>query len=98
MGNILLSGFKLEPAEKAIADNIIKNYEHKLERFKFISLRLYLKQRPHSKHGKSMLYELKGTLDTGKRMSSSSTGLNLFIVLVEVLDKLLHEAEHKIKK
>ncbi len=94
MGRILLSGFKLESGEKIIADNILRNYKTKFERLGFKELKLALKQKPHSKHGKITLYELKGQLNTGKRFSSKSSGLNPYLVMADVLDKLLHEAEH----
>lgn len=94
MGKILLSGFKLEEAERIIADNIIRNYKTKFERFGFEELRLDLRQKPHSKHGRNTLYELKGQLEAGKRFSSEASGLNPYLVMVEVLDKLLHEVEH----
>jgi len=95
MGKILLSGFKLELAEKVVADNIIKNYKTKLGRVGFQELRLALKQKAHSKHGKITLYELKGQLKAGKNFNSKSSGLNLYLIMAEVLDKLLHEAQHK---
>jgi len=97
MGRILLSGFKLEKAERAIADNIIKNYKTKLERVKFEELRLSLKQKPHSKRGRLILYELRGSLKAIKNFTSKSEGQNLYLVMVEVLDKLLIEAIHKLK-
>ncbi len=98
MGKILLSGFKLEEAERVIADNIIRNYKTKFERLGFKELRLSLKQKPHSKHGRNTLYELKGQLEAEKRFSSEASGLNPYLVMVEVLDKLLHEIEHNQRK
>ena len=97
MGKILLSGFKLEPSERVIADNIIRNYKTKFERMQFKYLKLDLKQRPHSKGGKITLYELNGILETNKKFASKSTGTNLFLIMVEVLDRLQHEAEHKFR-
>ena len=94
MGKILLSGFKLEAAEKTIADNMLKNYQAKLERVSFDYLKLDLRQKPHSKHGKETLYELNGLLFAGKKFSSRAEGLNLFLIIAEVLDNLLQEAEH----
>ena len=94
MGKILLSGFKLEAAEKAIADNIIKNYQTKFERVGFDYLKLDLRQKPHSMHGKETLYELNGLLFARKKFSSRAEGLNLFLIMAEVLDNLLQEAEH----
>lgn len=96
MGRILLSGFnKLDPAEAAIVNNILKKYQTKLERFDFEYLKLDLKQKPHSKGGKMTLYELKGLLKTEKRLTSKSTSLNVFLIADEVLNKLLVEAEHR---
>jgi len=95
MGKILLSGFKLEKAERSILNNIIRSYKTKLERLGFEELRLDLRQRPHSKHAKRTLYKLKGQLIAGKKFSSKEEGLNLYLITDKVLEKLLHEIEHK---
>ena len=97
MSKILVSGFKLESAEKNIADNIIKNYKTKFERIGFEYLKLSLKQKPHHKEKRQTLYELRGILKTKKVFTSKSDGKNLYLAMVRVLDKLLHEAQHKIR-
>ena len=99
MGKILLSGFnKLDPSERAIVDSMLTNYKRKIERFPFEYLKLDLKQKPHSKGGKKTLYELKGSLKISSLFTSKSIGFNLFAVIDEVFEKLLIEAEHKLRK
>lgn len=93
-GNILLNGFELEKAEKAITDNIIQNYSHKLqERVDFEQLKLRLRKSPK---GKAFLHEIDGELKTRRdRFTAKASDYNLFAVLAEVLDKLMNEAVHK---
>ncbi len=91
-GKIILSDFKLEAAEKAILDNLIKNYKHKIqERLQFEEIRLRLKK---SIHGKNFLNEVQGLMISGKRYSAESSDFNLFAATAEVFEKLMHEAEH----
>ena len=99
MGKLLLSGFnKLNPAELAIVNNILKGYQRKFERFNFDYLKLDLKQKPHSKHGKATLYEIIGALKTRNILTSKTAGLNMLSALDEVLGRLLIEAEHRERK
>lgn len=97
VGKVLLAGFKLEPAERAIVDNIIKNYSHKLsERSSYDYLKLRLKT---SRKGQTFLHEVEGELKTeNNRFSARETGYNLFSVLADVLDKLLNEMVHSQRK
>ena len=95
VGRIVLSGFSLEPAEKAILDNLIKNYKNKIAEkigFKEISLRLR-----KSQHGKAFLHEVQGRMLAGKSFNAKVTDYNLFAAVSEVLEKLMHEAEHKLR-
>jgi len=88
----MLSGFKLEEAERAIVDNLIKNYQNKLnEKFRWKELKLRMKK---SARGKMFLHEVQGSLLTDKIFSTKVTEFNLFAALAEAMDKLMHEAEH----
>lgn len=94
-GKIVLSGFSLEPAEKAIVDNLIKSYKDKInERIGFQEIRLRLKK---SKHGKTFLHEVEGRLIKGRQYNAKVTDYNLFAAIAETLEKLMHEAEHDMR-
>lgn len=95
-GKILLTGFDIEPAEKVIADNIIRNYERKIsDRSDYEYIKLRLKK---SEKGKKFLHEVEGELRLkNKRFTAKNADLNLFSVLADVLEKLLHEAEHSLR-
>jgi hypothetical protein len=91
-GKIILAGFKLEQAEKAIVDNLIRNYKDKInERIGFKEIKLRMKK---SARGKAFLHEVQGTLITDKRFNTKVTDYNLFAALAETFEKLMHEAEH----
>jgi len=92
-GKIILSGFSLEPAEKAIVDNLIQNYKNKItEKLGYEEIRLRLKK---SKHGKAFLHEVQGTLIRGKRYNTKVIDYNLFSAIAETFEKLMREAEHE---
>ena len=92
MGKILLTGFKLEPAEKAIVDNLIRSYQHKIgEKVAYKEIKLRMKK---SARGKTFLNEVQGTLVTDKIFNTETADYNLFSALSEALEKLMHEAEH----
>jgi hypothetical protein len=96
-GKVLLTGFQMDPAEKAIVDNIIRNYDHKLsERSSYDHLKLRLKT---SKKGNNVLHEVEGELKVNKQiLSAKSADYNLFSVLADVLDNLLKEMVHRQRK
>ncbi len=89
---ITLSGFELEPAEKAVVERIIEKYKRKIqEKFGFKEIRLRLKK---SKHGKTFLHEVKGTLIKEKKYHAEVSDYNLFFAISEVFEKLISEMEH----
>lgn len=91
-GSVVLSGFKLDEAEKAIVDNLIKNYKHKInQKVKFNEIRLRMKK---SQHGKAFLHEVQGLMQARKNFSAKAEDYNLFAAISEVLEKLMHEAMH----
>lgn len=93
-GKLILAGFELEPAEKAIADNVIKSYEHKIREriaYDYISLRLRKNAR-----GKGFLHEIEGKLKARNAlMTSQATDYNLFAAIADTMEKLLNELVHK---
>lgn len=95
-GTIRLVGFDLDPAEKAIVDNLIASYNHKIsERSSYESLRLRLRK---SRKGKTFLHEVEGELRVKKNLfSAKATGYNLFSVLADVFEKLLSELVHSMR-
>lgn len=91
-GKIVVSGFKLDEAEKTIVDNLINNYKRKiLEKINFSEIRLRMKK---SAHGKVYLHEIQGTLIADKQYTAKVEDYNLFAALSDTLEKLMHEAEH----
>ena len=91
-GTIVLTGFKLEPAEKAIVDNLIQSYKHKiLQRVGFKEIRLRMKK---SLHGKVCLHEIQGALIGEKQFSVKTEDYNLFAAISDALERLMHEAQH----
>jgi len=91
-GKIILAGFDLEPAEKAIVNNLIANYQQKIaEKFDYKEIRLRMKK---SVRGKTFLHEVQGLLIGEKKFNAKVTDYNLFSALSETLEKLMNEAEH----
>jgi len=91
-GKIILSDFKLDVAEKAILDNLVKNYKNKIEeKLQFQEIRLRLKK---SQHGKNFLHQVQGLMISNKRFNAESSDFNLYAATAEVFEKLMHEAEH----
>lgn len=94
-GKIVLTGFSMEPAEKAIVDNLIKNYQHKIrEKVRYKEVKLRLKK---STRGKAFWHEVQGSLITDKMFNAEAGDFNLFSAISEVLDKLMHEVEHTLR-
>ena len=102
-GNITLINFKLEPIEMIVVKKIVGNYVKKIsERAGYKELKLRLKQH---EHGKGFLNELDAeAIITREReggenivLSSSGQDYNLFNALAGVMEKILNEAEGKLK-
>jgi len=95
-GKILLSGFDLDEAEKAICNNIIQNYKHKISEradFEYIKLRLRKSQK-----GKTYIHEIRADLKAGNQVfNTKTTDFNLFSGLAEAMEKLLNELVHKLR-
>lgn len=105
-GNISLINFGvLEPSELIIVKKIVGNYVKKIsEKTNYKGIKLRLKQ---SEHGNSFMHRIDAealiiashTRDRGKEilLSASSHGRNLFSALSEVFEKIISEADHKIR-
>ena len=95
-GRVLLSGFNLEPAEKAICENVIKSHVSKIKEradFEYIKIRL----RKVAK-GKNFLHEIQAELKAGNKIFSSKTAdYNLFSGIAEAIEKLTNELVHKLR-
>jgi len=95
-GRVLLSGFELEAAEKAICDNLIKSHVSKIKEradFDYIKIRL----RKIAK-GKTFLHEIQAEMKADRKFFSSKTAeYNLFSALAEAIEKLQHELTHKLR-
>lgn len=91
---ILLAGFELEPAERAIVENILSNYNHKIsERNDYDYIKLDLKK---TQKANKVLYAVRGSLKSGKLLlNSKAMDYNLFAAVAEVLENLLNEMIHK---
>lgn len=95
-GNIVLSDFNLDKQELIVAKKIAGKYAEKIRHFtEYQELKLEMKehQRERRKFGIRALL----TFDGGKAVAEEE-GDNAFVILDEVLRKILAEVEHKIKK
>ncbi|MFH1249450.1 MAG: hypothetical protein V1660_04850 [archaeon] len=102
-GNISLVNFKLSPMEMIVVKKLVGNYARKLaDKVGYKELKLRLKQH---EHGKSFLNELTAEVillkdrEGGEEiiLSSSMQDYNLYSALASVMEKLLNEAETKLK-
>ncbi len=98
-GKIVVSGFKLDRAEKAIINNLIRSWKEKIERrIKFKEIKINIKK---VKKGKNFMHEISGNmLCEGlkkKKFNTKVSDYNLFSAIAEVFEKLLNEALHKKK-
>ncbi len=92
-GDIILSGFSLEPIEMIVIKKIVGNYAKKIsEKFKYKEIKVTLKQ---SKKAKTFLHQVKVEVIFGGVLESSAEHKNLYTALSEALEKAYQEAEHK---
>jgi hypothetical protein len=96
-GNIVLSNFDLDDQEMVVAKKLVGNYAKKIKNFHdYDELRLEMKT--HDK-GKTKKFEIKGALIfNGNRANSQAIGFNPFVLIDEVLSKILNEVEHNVRK
>lgn len=96
-GNIVLSNFEMDGSEMIVIKKIVGNYAKKIKNLHdYEQLKLEMKS---SDKGKTKKFEIKALLlYAGNRAASEATGYNPFVLIDEVLGKILKEIEHKIKK
>jgi len=95
-GNIRLVNFRFDSQEMILIKKIIGNYAKKIRTFKeYQELRLEIKD--HSKE-KTRKFEINALLIfNGERASANAEGLNPFVLINEVLARVLSEVKHKTK-
>jgi len=93
-GNIILTGFSLEPAEMIVVKKIVGTYVRKIsEKIDYKEIKINLKQ---SQKAKSFLHEIQVDVRTNKGLLTSNTNdRNLYTALSEALNKVNNQAEHK---
>jgi len=98
-GNIALVDFNLDDQEMIIIKKIIGNYAKKIKGLVEYQ-ELKLEMRAHKKSGDSApKYEIKVHLTFDKDQANTQVeGLNPFVLVDDVMRKILKETEHKIKK
>jgi len=96
-GNIILSGFDLEPVEMDTARKIIESHAKKLSEIcSYEKLCLTLKT---SQHGKAFLHELKThvNLKSGNPIIAEDTDYNLYTAISKIMEKIIKQARHNSK-
>lgn len=93
-GNILLSGFSLEPVEMIVVKKIIGNYVKKIsEKTDYQDIKITLKK---TQKVKLFLHEISVSVKTSKAiLAADSINNNLYTALSEALGKVYSQAEHK---
>jgi ribosome-associated translation inhibitor RaiA len=93
-GNIVLSGFSLEPSEMIVVKKISGHYAKKIsEKTDYQELRIMLKQKQKVK---SFLHEISVNVKTSQGiLTSESQDKNLYSALSDGLEKIYNQAEHK---
>lgn len=95
-GKLSLVGFDLEFGEKLQVNELVNTYIKKInQRFGFQEIKLRLKK---SERGKAFLHEVRGTLiRDNKEFTAENVDYNLFAAISGVFEKLMSEAEHKLR-
>jgi hypothetical protein len=96
-GSIVLSNFELDGSEMIIVKKLVGNYAKKIRNFHdYEELKLEMKT---IDKGKTKRFDVNARLMYGgNRANSSAEGFNPFVIINEVLEKILKEVEHKVKK
>ena len=96
-GNIVLENFEIDQQEMIVVKKIVGNYAEKIRYFKEYQ-ELKLEMKTHLK-AKNRHFEVKALLTfDGGTAPAESQGLNLFVLINEVLEKILQEVKHKVRK
>lgn len=95
-GNIILSDFNLDKQEMIVAKKMAGKYAEKIRHFTpYQELKLEMKK--HQRERRKFEIRALLTFDGGKAIADEE-GDNAFVILDEVLKKILAEVEHKIRK
>ena len=96
-GNIVFEKFDLDSGELEIAKKVVGKYAEKIRNFvEYDEIKLEMKShlKATNKH-----FELKGhVLFNKNQVLSNAEGRNPFVLVDEVMSKMLQEIEHKIRK
>ena len=96
-GNIVLDKFRLDPEEMVVAKKMIGKYAEKIQHITDYN-ELKLEMKSHLK-GQNKHFEMKcHVLFDGGKAISEAEGINPFVMIDEVLQKIIQELQHKIKK
>ncbi len=96
-GNIILNGFDLDVQEKIIVKKMIGKYAEKI-RDKIGYDKIQLTMQKH-KEVKTEKYEIQGLVVFGKgRAVAEAEGFNPFMLIDEVMQKIIKEIGNKVKK
>lgn len=92
-GNIVLSGFSLEPIEMIVVKKIAGTYAKKIsEKIQYQELKITLKQ---AEKNKMFLHTIHVQVKAGRGIESISEHKNLYSALSDALEKAYAQAEHK---
>jgi len=96
-GNILLQNFDLDGTEMVVVRKLVGKYAEKIRHFtQYDELKLEMKSH---KKGKNKQFEIKALLSYDKNLAfSEAQGLNVFVLIDDIMKKVLQEVEQKIKK
>lgn len=96
-GNLVFVNFDLDSDELSVAKRIVGKYAEKIRNFTAYET-IKLEMKSHLK-AKNKHFEVKGhVLWSGDEALSEAEGTNPFVLINEVMEKILHEIEHKIGK
>lgn len=95
-GNIVLSGFDIDSDEMTVVKNMVGKYAEKLRNHgQYEQLKLEMKK--HIKANPS--YEINGlAIFGGFRLNAKEQGTNMFVLIDDVMKKIVTEVEHKFQK
>lgn len=96
-GNIVFEKFDLDSDELLVAKKVVGKYAEKIRNFVEYN-EIKLEMRSHLK-ATNKHFELKGhVLFNGNKVLSEAEGRNPFVLIDEVMAKMLQEVEHIVKK
>ena len=95
-GNIILSNFELDNQEMIVVNKLVGNYAEKIRHFQEYQ-QLKLEMKTHLK-AKNRHFEINALLSyNGKTASSEAQGTNPFVLISQIMEKILNEVQHRTK-